>query len=260
MPDFKLGKLAAEHRLETPCLGNFMSMKAVAKAIPAKPLAWGWEYKVKDDAWGDMGNLDAGDCVVATAGHLILNWTANKEKPIAPTKEQCIRVYSALTGYDPATGINDLGLVEQDFLNYWRDTGIPCTDADGNEVLHKILGWASIDVHNVEQLNAATYIFEGIFMGIQCPQSAVDDQINWVEVKDSPIAGGHGIPRLGYGRAGGNVISWGKRIPHTNEFLIANLDEAYAVVSADALNVDGKSVSGFDQQELLDVMTTLSPG
>src|ERR1700674_1139763 len=170
-----LGKKPPVHNLLTPCLGNFLDMKALRAALPPTPVAWGWEYKVADDAWGMMGNDTAGDCVIAMFGHMILCWPSNKGKPIAPTTDQCMRVYSALTGYDPVTGSNDTGLDEATALDYWRDTGIPCTDADGNEVIHKIIGHASIDIHNLEQLNAATYIFEGIAFGIQCPQSALDD-------------------------------------------------------------------------------------
>lgn len=255
---FKLGKLAPKHNLATPNLANFLSMKLLAKKLPPTPKAFGWEYKVPKAGWGMMGNDEAGNCVVAMAGHLILTWTSQKGKPMAPTTEQCLRVYKELTGWTPGDDASDTGLVLVDFLDYWRWTGLPCTDAKGNEVKHKILGHASVDIRNVAQLNAATYIFEGIGLGIQCPQSAVDDTSNWAVVPNSPIAGGHAIPRVGYGRKGNHIISWGLSIPVTSQFEIDNLDEAHAIVSEDALNLDGKSVSGFDKKGLLDALSSLN--
>lgn len=254
------GKKPATRRLKTICLGNVMNVGA----LPAAPNAWGYEYLVGQSAWGMMGNgpdtlngqpfSGAGCCVVATAGHFIKMWTANTGNPIAPTTDQVIGVYSALTGFNPATGENDTGLDEQTFLDYWKSTGIPCTDSNGNTTVHKILGYASVDVSNILLLNQATWIFEGLFCGIQCPESAEEDTSNWIEVPGSPIVGGHGVPRVGMGRDGGHFVSWGLSIPHDNQFLVSNLDEAYVVVSEDQLNLQGKNVPGFDQPTLLSMM------
>jgi hypothetical protein len=251
------GKRRATHRLSTPSVGNFLHMGV----LPPTPPAWGWEYKVPN--WFMLGNGPdtykgtpfggAGDCVVAMAYHLVMMWTANTGNPLIATTDQAIGVYIALTGYDPATGANDTGLDVQAFLDYWKSTGLPCTDSNGNSALHKILGYASIDIHNIGLLNQCTYLFEGIACGIQCPASAEEDTSNWVWVPDSPIVGGHGVPRVGMGTQGGNFISWATRIPHTPEFLVNTLDESYAVVSEDQLNL-GKSPAGFDRNGLLNAL------
>ena len=233
-------------------------MAAVAKALPTTPPAWGWEYKIARDKWGMMGNSLAGCCVLSMIGHLILCWTSNTGNPIAPTEGQILDLYKLFTGYDPRqphpNEALDTGLVVTDALDYWKSTGIECTDAKGKTTIHKILGYASLDVANVLQLDAATYIFEGIACGVKLPQSAVDNLVNWKGLPKTKTAGGHGVPRLGRGRLGGHFISWGVSIPHDVPFLV-NLDESYAVVSEDQVNAQtGKSVSGFDQAGLLDAM------
>ena len=260
---FFFGKRRATHRLSTPSVGNFLNMGV----LPPAPPAYGWEYKVPPDGWGMMGNGSdtyqgkpfdgAGCCVVAMAGHLIKMWTANTGNPIAPTTDQVIGVYIALTGFNPATGENDTGLDMQQFADYWKSTGIPCTDSKGNTANHKIIGYAAVDIHNLSLLNQCTYLFEGIGCGIQVPESAEDDTDNWIWDPSSPIMGGHGVPRVGMGRAGGHFISWALNIPHTNDFLVNVLDEAYVYVSEDQLNLQGKTPHGFDREGLLNAMAAV---
>jgi hypothetical protein len=115
----KLGKAAARYDPRTLLLASY-----VTPALPAPPASFDLTPKV-GASWGMMDNDQIGDCTCAAAGHLIMEWTANAgKKMVTPTDKQIVAAYSAITGYNPATGANDNGANEIDVLNYWRQTGI----------------------------------------------------------------------------------------------------------------------------------------
>lgn len=242
----KFGKLAPKRSLKTPALSNFMS----AKLVPAPPAKAFWEYKVR--VWNMLGNDTIGDCTCAAAAHLIMNWTDHGAGEFDPTLDQTIEAYSAVSGYDPLTGANDNGAAELDVLNYWTKTGVAG---------HKIQGFATLDVQNIAQIKAATYLFGGTYMGFQVPQSAMDQNQagqTWdVTADDSPIVGGHAVPILGYGADGGACITWGQIQHFTWAFWQKYVDEAYACVSTDWLNQFGKSPVGLDLVGLLTALKSL---
>ena len=67
--------------------------------LPPLPETYDWFRRVS--RFGPMGNLDAGDCVVAGAGHMVQTWTANQGKdelglislgsPAAPGRTEAMR-------------------------------------------------------------------------------------------------------------------------------------------------------------------------
>jgi hypothetical protein len=97
--------------------------KYAGDAIPEAPEKVYWGYKVPEDQWGMLANDEVGDCVVAGAMHMDMNWTAHTGTMRTYTREQALEIYSRLTGYDPTTGANDNGLVVTDFLNFWQTEG-----------------------------------------------------------------------------------------------------------------------------------------
>jgi hypothetical protein len=234
----KLGKLAPKRSLKTLALGNYLS---VGK-LPVPPTHNAWEYAVKVP-YGMMMNDTVGDCTCASAGHMIQAWTANNNNAITISDDDVVKAYSAVSGYKPGDESTDVGSTGLDVLNYWKSTGVAG---------HKILGFATLDTQNVEQLKAAIYLFGGIYTGFQFPQYAMG-QNNWVvESKDTQIIGGHAVPYFGYGRGGATCVTWGKTQPASWEFFITYTDEAYAVVSQEWVNaVSQKAPSGLDLQTLL---------
>jgi hypothetical protein len=162
-----------------------------------------------------------------------------------------------LTGFRKDDPDSDQGTVLLDLLKYWKSTGIPMTDKNGNEVIHKIRGWASLDLSSVAQMRYANFLFGGTYLGISCPQSAEEDTSNWVYVPKSPTVGGHCIMGAGQGSAGGHIGSWGLWIPHTWEFMLHQLEEGYVVVTDHWLNRQGVSPSGLNLDGLLAAMAKL---
>src|SRR5215471_8750921 len=153
----KLGKQPARHDPRTLLLASY-----ITPALPPAPAAVDLTKKVK--SWGMMENDQIGDCTCAAAGHLMMEWTANAgKKMFTPTDKQVVAAYSAITGYNPATGANDNGAVEIDVLNYWRQSGIAG---------HKIGAYVALEPSNHIHIMDSVFIFEGCYIGLQLPISA----------------------------------------------------------------------------------------
>lgn len=260
IPCVRLGKLAPKRLLGTPALGDYQEKASTWPAVKPR----GWEYAVPSSALDCLGNDTAGDCVIAAMMHYAQADTANTGNPLTPTRQLALETYSALTGYDPkqtdANGDNptDNGTCYSDALAYWRHHGIPMLDGKGNIVLHKIIGWASLDLGSLAQQRYACDIFGGTLLGIQCPVSAMRDTSNWRYDPASKIESGHGVCRVGQGSAGWHLGSWGKWIPTTNEFTLKLADEDYAVVTPAWIDSrTGQSPSGMDLNGLLTAMKGL---
>lgn len=235
----KLGRLPAKRSLKSLALSNYLNMGAAAF-----PRSHAWERPID---YGIMANDRIGDCTCAAIGHMIMNWqaVANAGSPVSIPDSEIISAYSAITGYDPASGANDNGANELDVLNYWQTTGIAG---------HKIVGKATLDIHNVGQIKAACYLFGGVYIGFEVPAYIMDDTSNhnWGSMSgDKSIVGGHAVPIFGYGRGGCTNVSWGDFYHMSWEFWLRYVDEAYAVVSTDWLKQSGVSPSGLDLAGLL---------
>lgn len=256
----KLGKKAPRRLFTTIALGDFLDKATTWPVVAAQ----GWEYAPVPITLDMLGNDTAGDCVVAMAMHYAQNSTANTGEPLTPTKALALATYSAITGYDPsqtdASGNNptDQGTdIEGQLMPYWTKTGIPMLDKSGKEVMHKIVGFAALDISSVAQQRYSNFIFGGLCMGINCPQNTMKTPYNWTYDPSSPIEGGHGINMVGQGSAGWHINSWGSLIPGTWEFSQKLADEMYCVVTPEWLNAQGKSPSGLDLNGLTNAMKAI---
>jgi hypothetical protein len=257
---FKTGKKAARRLLSTPSFGNFLPKTTDWPAVKPR----GWEYAPIPIKLDMLANDTIGDCVIAMAMHYAQNETANTGQPLTPTKELAISTYSAITGYDPSqTDANGNNPTDQgtdiggQLMPYWTTTGIPMIDSHGNQVAHKIQGFAALDLSSIAQQRYANDLFGGVLMGINCPASAQANTSNWTYDPTSPIEGGHGINMVGQGAAGWHINSWGMLIPGTWQFSQALADEMYIVVTEQWLDTSGKSPSGLDLNGLLAAMKAI---
>jgi len=240
----KLGKAAARHDPRTLLMASYVST-----GLPNPPATFDLTTKIK--AWGMMDNDQIGDCTCAAAGHLIMEWTANAEKKmVTPTDKQIVAAYSAITGYNPATGANDNGANEIDVLNYWRQSGI---------AHHKIGAYVALEPSNHQHVMDAVYVFGGCYIGVQLPisaQSQVQNHQPWSVPPGGPTGdgkpgswGGHAVPVMAYDARGLTVVTWGALQTMTWSFWEAYCDEAYAILSSDYLTKEG-TPQGFSMQQL----------
>ena len=102
----KLGRLPKQEDPGTLKLETYLT-----PALAPSPAATDWTTKVQ--SWPMFENDTVGDCTCAAAGHDIEAWTITATGVEAQlTNQQVIAAYSAITGYDPATGANDNGANE----------------------------------------------------------------------------------------------------------------------------------------------------
>lgn len=243
MPEFKLGRLPKVISMATPSLGDVMPMASEWPPVPAT----GWEYAQQPDTIGMLGNDDWGICGPAGAMHWIQTTTANTMKPLRATLEQCKRLYSQVAGFDenagpPGDNPTDQGTVLLTLLQWWKQNGIAITDyATGAEVIHKIEGWASLDLSSIPQMRWAGRMLGGLYVGIECRQNFLTDTGNWVWDPKSPRRGGHCITMPGEGSVGTHIQSWGKNIPTTWDAMLNTLDEGYAIFTPQWLDKNGRT-------------------
>lgn len=192
-----------------------------------------------------LGHNDtAGDCVeVAGANAQIGLSTATKRQPLLISDDQVLQDYSRRTGFDPATGANDTGLVELDFLNSWRTDSL-----FGN----RIAAYASV-ADDAASISQAINTFGGLFLGVELPliyQGATSwdvEHLNWFEklirLKDTDANpgswGGHGVWAYGYDSTGVWVVSWKEEIHFSFDAMNVYCSERYALV--DSLFLDPTS-------------------
>ena len=251
---FKLGKLAPKRKLGLPSLGDFLDKATTWPAVPAK----GWEFAVPSDALSILGNDVWGDCTCAGALHLIQAQSYNTGRPIQPTTEEALTLYTAVTGFNPNAGPSgnnptDNGAALTDILSHWKGTGITAAGQ-----VHKIVGYASLDISSLAQMRYAAYTFGGLYLGINCPDACQQDTTNWNFAPGLPTDGWHCIVQLGQGSDGGHVDSWGINIPVSNSFILGYVDEAYCIITEDWISKNsGKTPTGLDLSGLLAAMKTL---
>lgn len=237
-------------------------------ALPAHPRIFGHEKFTAAKAWGMFGNgpddsvapgfQGAGDCVFASAAHQTMLWTAEEGRgPATFTGKEVISDYSAVTGYVVGDDATDQGTDIRAALKYRQKTGV--LDAHGRR--HKIGPYLALEPGNHENLYEALWLFGIVEIGIAFPASAMD-QFDagkpWSVVSGSPTEGGHDIPLVAK-RAHIECVTWGRIQPMTVGFFSKYCDEAWAILSPEAL-VEGKSMEGFDlaalQADLAALKTT----
>jgi hypothetical protein len=205
-----------------------------------------------------LGNDQWGDCVWAGAAHEHLLTSTVAGKPAAFDDDGVLSDYSAATGFDPNAGPpgnnpTDRGTNVRSALGYRRSTGI--VDAAGTR--HKIGAYLALDVSRIRsgdfsEVAEAAYLFGAVGVGIQVPQSAeteFDEHKMWSYVEGSPNAGGHYVPIVAH-RKHIECVTWGRVQPMGQRFVSHYVDEAWAIVNPDFLDVNGKSPQGFDMGQL----------
>lgn len=233
----KLGKLAKKNDPRTFKLSKYLEVGA----LPSLPISIQNDTDLSD--WGMMGNDTIGDCTCAAAGHGIMAWTDPNKDLVTPPTSSIITAYSAVSGYDPTTGVNDNGAACLDVLNYWRQTGI---------YTHKIAAYAEVAVHNQTEVKASIFLYELTYIGVALPISAQAQAKRWsvtspsLQGNSAPGSwGGHCVIVVGYNADGVDVITWGERVRMTWGFWRAYVEEAYCLLSADFFTAN-KAPNGFD--------------
>ena len=234
----KLGKLPVRTDVRTLSLARYVD---IAK-LPRAPEAFDETTNVHD--WPLYANDHVGDCTTAAAGHMIEAWTAaGRGRPVEISETAVLDAFGRVKQVDPATG--EEGAIVLDVLRLWRSRGIG---------RHRIGAYARVSVHDHELMRAAAWLFGGLYLGLQLPESAQRQKTwDWVGWLTGPAApgswGGHAVDVVRYGAGTLTVVTWGRLQELTWRFLDRYCDEAYCILSADFLDGD-KAPNGFDLEAL----------
>lgn len=242
--EVKFGRLRTKRSRFALPLSNYLR----TLSVPYPPVH-AWERPIE---WGMLGNDSVGDCVIAGALHLIMGWkaVADNSRLVNFSTADALALYSAITGYDPNDPNTDRGTNMTDALNYWQQTGMMLSLGT-----HKVAGYTSLDISNIELVKAATYIFGGAYIGFSVPNYIMNVPAggDWSEPPnaDTSIIGGHCVYCPGYGHNGTRCVSWGSTYTFDWNFWAKYVEEAYAIVSGDWLTEAAKSPTGLDLSTLL---------
>jgi hypothetical protein len=199
-------------------------------------------------------NDNIGDCTIAGPAHLINIFLANAKKDINIfSSQQILNLYSSITGYNPNDPKTDQGADLSTVLDYWRTKGFTSS--------HKIVGYLKINGADIDEVRAALYLFEGLYLGLELP----DEYINpfptnsgfvWDVAGDPDPDNGHCIVAGGYDTQTITIATWGlighmTNAAFTKYFSTQNNGEVYAVLTQDVLNkATKKNPDGLDWEQL----------
>lgn len=211
----RLGRRPARRDSRIPALARYKR----GVALPPPPSA----VLPPQRNWTMSLNDQIGDCTIAGVAHCKQVWTGE-----SMTDAEVLATYEQIGGYSPTDPTSDQGCVEVDVLQTWMQTGIA-----GD----KLAGYCAVNIADFDELKDAVHWFGAVYLGINCPESALSNTQLWDVVPGSPNAGGHAIIGVGYDDAKdlAYVVSWGKLVPVTRAFVGKYLEEAYALLSQDML-------------------------
>jgi hypothetical protein len=171
------------------------------------------------------GNSEYGDCGPAGLSHGFMAAAADTaETETFPTADQVVQYYLAYTGGE------DTGVVLSDFLAYVKANGF---------LGHTVSAYAPVAVSDVPALqfavNAYDYAYTGIAVTRAMEQAFAAGEPWTLDELDSPVAGGHCIPIVGYDSHYLTAITWGQPqlIAYSAWHYIAT--EAWAVISGEVV-------------------------
>lgn len=244
----KFGRKPAVHTLAT--LKRALVMARHLDSLGAPPTASNDYVSAvmsrSPTGWGMMGNDSAGDCTCADCGHQVMLHTANAGHFIAPSTTEVLQLYSAITGYNPDDPASDQGANEVEVLQYLKDSGF---------LGQKVSAFGSVDPQNLNHVRWCNQIFGACRLGINVPQSFMDQfqagqPIS--DVGDTNIVGGHDVPIVKYDPQYAYIVTWGKLWPVEWPFIenASYVEEVHAELWPDWLRSQGTAPSGLDMQQL----------
>jgi hypothetical protein len=204
--------------------------------------------------WGMLKNDEVGDCVIAMMLHSIEDFHLDAGTPVpAFTDEDAIKLYSAITGYNPNDPNTDQGTNETTAMHYWERRGLRTSD----NVDHQIVATVAVDPSNLNECRIAIDEFVDLQIGIALPLTA-QGQTEWTVVGNGKTGhsapgswGGHGIPYREYDAETFKCVTWGAELLLTVPFHQAYAQEAHVVVTMEMLNRTGVGPSGVAWDELI---------
>lgn len=213
-----------------------------------------------NDAWtGALGNDQYGCCFWAASFRALMLKLANAGSLTnisAVDATNCVlTAYAKATGFNPNAPLDTNGNNPTDNgtdalagMNWLQQNGFILPD----QSVHKIGPFAWVNPQDFEGLLLAHNLFEGLYIGVEFPNSWMDAEV-W-DVPTDPIVGGHeicGYSDLAIIPQGIEVNSWGTSRIITVAALAKCADEIAVAISPEMFGPNGNSIVGFDLEQLM---------
>lgn len=214
--------------------------------VPPAPLSVQIYDSVND--WGMMLNNELSCCVPATAGHRVLQLTTECGAPFKPSDGDILAFYR-FSGYRPNDLATDQGWDWLSALKSLRSNGI------GG---HKIAAFVKLRTGSQQDLRDAIALFGNVCLGFSLPNFCVpDDGSDWTKIPwvDRGLGfpanpeNGHAVLGVGYASSI-YFVSWAALMEMDSGFYSRYNTDAWAVLSTDWIEKNGKSPCGLDLAQL----------
>ena len=194
-----------------------------------------------------------GDCFWAAAVRRAAFAAASVGKVLWTSQQDALK--AALLGY-ASTGFDinnpsttDNGTDPTQGFSFLQSTGLWCSDGTYDKGGIAL----SVNWNDPGEMQIAYQLTGGLMIGVQFP-GAWEDADLW-DVTTSPIEGGHEIPAISDVKilpdGSIEIDSWGTKRVITAAAVTANCNQMTVVVAPDAFGPNGKSVQGFDSEQML---------
>jgi hypothetical protein len=222
----KLGRLPYEPDPRTLRLASFRTGAAAGVPVERR-----WDRGIED--WGLAGNDRYGNCVVATAAHMLLGWRWNaSEDRRAVSDAEVVKLswqMGALNGYTII-----------DRLKWWRKKTMW-----GN----RLWMFAGIDPAKDAEVREAVDVFGAADVGVNLPRAWQVSEVWDVgsgRGYEPGSWGGHSVTIEGYDSEFLYLVTWGEIVAMTYAAMHRYVDEAYGVIDPSWLARQGTTPSGYD--------------
>jgi hypothetical protein len=214
--------------------------KYLTPALPTPPVSVDWTKGIT--SFGEMLNDSLGDCTIAGLGHAVQIWSANTGKESTVSDATIQSAYEDWCGYNPNDSSTDNGGIELDVLNDFKKDGL------GE---HKLLAFADPSVTNLNEIRKAIDLFGGVYIGLNLPTEA-QNQNTWDVVSGMTPGswGGHAVFVPKYDADTFTCITWGGLKEMTTAFWSACCDEAHALIGQDWFETSGVDPTGLNLSQL----------
>jgi hypothetical protein len=233
----RLGKLEHKHDDRTLMLANFMLPEVHVPAVFDFDKG---KAKIPLKMWG---NDNWGDCVIAGQANQLLRLERIEQRRTIPLGDQdAIDRYKALTGAQAPGDAKDTGLVVLDALRNWHHSGWMTSgiDRSGSRRNYTIDAYGELEPNDPVQLRMGIYLLHGVHFGFSLPAAAKVMTRNGVWDYNGETTpdyepgswGGHLVYSKAYVKQGCKVLTWGREVLVTDNFIKKYADEAWSVVDS----------------------------
>ena len=199
-----------------------IKLSSILRTLPPYPPSYDVDIAYQNLTDNFMFKNDIyGDCVIAGRAHQTLRFEDFEQKSVIPISDTDVT-----TEYFKESGGYDNGLDITNSLNAWRQGW---TAAGQN---YSIYAYAQVNIQNQNEVMAAMYLLNGLYIGLLLPVSAQTQDI-WDVATENGVPGswgGHCVYLVAYDADGLTCMTWGERKKMTWAFFRKYCNQAYAIV------------------------------